>query len=92
MKPRLHIHHFDPQASLHTWFACLQHQPWAILLESAGPLGADNGFDIISADPLATLKPGVPAPASPRITTSTIMTAIPSPCSPRPSKPCLGAR
>ncbi|MFM5065416.1 aminodeoxychorismate synthase component I [Aeromonas caviae] len=56
MKPRLHIHHFDPQASLHTWFACLQHQPWAILLESAGPLGADNGFDIISADPLATLE------------------------------------
>ncbi|MFM5381574.1 aminodeoxychorismate synthase component I [Aeromonas veronii] len=27
-----------------------------MLLESAGPLGADNGFDIITADPLATLK------------------------------------
>ena len=27
-----------------------------MLLESAGPLGADNGFDIISADPLATLE------------------------------------
>lgn len=26
-----------------------------MLLESAGPLGADNGFDIITADPLATL-------------------------------------
>lgn len=27
-----------------------------MLLESAGPLGADNGFDIITADPLATLE------------------------------------
>ncbi len=27
-----------------------------MLLESAGPLGADNGVDIISADPLATLE------------------------------------
>ena len=27
-----------------------------MLLESAGPLGADNSFDIISADPLATLE------------------------------------
>ena len=27
-----------------------------MLLESAGPFGADNGFDIISADPLATLE------------------------------------
>ncbi len=56
MKPRLHIHHFDPQASLHALFARLQHQAWAILLESAGPTGADNRFDIISADPLATLE------------------------------------
>ncbi|WP_429039285.1 aminodeoxychorismate synthase component I [Aeromonas media] len=56
MKPRLHIHHFDPQASLHALFARLQHQVWAILLESAGPTGADNRFDIISADPLATLE------------------------------------
>ena len=37
-------------------FARLQHQAWAILLESAGPTGADNRFDIISADPLATLE------------------------------------
>jgi para-aminobenzoate synthetase component I len=56
MKPRLHIHHFTPQTSLHDLFARLQHQPWAILLESAGPQGADNRFDIISADPLATLE------------------------------------
>ncbi|MFC5707209.1 aminodeoxychorismate synthase component I [Aeromonas eucrenophila] len=56
MKPRLHIHHFDPQTSLHALFARLQHQPWAMLLESAGPQGADNRFDIISADPLATLE------------------------------------
>lgn len=27
-----------------------------MLLESAGPLGADNGFDVITADPLATLE------------------------------------
>lgn len=27
-----------------------------MLLESAGPLGADNNFDIITADPLATLE------------------------------------
>lgn len=27
-----------------------------MLLESAGPFGADNGFDIITADPLATLE------------------------------------
>ncbi|UOR16969.1 aminodeoxychorismate synthase component I [Aeromonas veronii] len=27
-----------------------------MLLESAGPLGADNGFDIITADPLATFE------------------------------------
>ncbi|WP_368216692.1 aminodeoxychorismate synthase component I [Aeromonas sp. R2-3] len=27
-----------------------------MLLESAGPLSADNGFDIITADPLATLE------------------------------------
>ncbi|MGY6036841.1 aminodeoxychorismate synthase component I [Aeromonas sp. AE23HZ002T15] len=56
MKPRLHIHHFDPQTSLHALFARLQRQPWAILLGSAGPVGADNRFDIIAADPLATLE------------------------------------
>lgn len=56
MTSRLHIHHFDPQTSLHDLFARLHHQPWAILLESAGPQGADNRFDIISADPLATLE------------------------------------
>ncbi|OKP44835.1 aminodeoxychorismate synthase, component I [Aeromonas allosaccharophila] len=56
MTPTLHIHHLDHRAELHQLFARLQHQPWAILLESAGPLGADNGVDIISADPLATLE------------------------------------
>ncbi|ENO3940295.1 aminodeoxychorismate synthase component I [Aeromonas veronii] len=56
MTPTLHIHHLDHSAELHQLFARLQHQPWAMLLESAGPLGADNGFDIITADPLATLK------------------------------------
>ncbi|MCR3968558.1 aminodeoxychorismate synthase component I [Aeromonas veronii] len=56
MTPTLHIHHLDHSAELHQLFARLQHQPWAMLLESAGPLGADNSFDIISADPLATLE------------------------------------
>ncbi|MBM0418721.1 aminodeoxychorismate synthase component I [Aeromonas veronii] len=56
MTPTLHIHHLDHSAELHQLFARLQHQPWAMLLESAGPLGVDNGFDIITADPLATLE------------------------------------
>ncbi len=56
MKPTLHIHHFDHQTALHALFARLHHQPWAMLLESAGPQGADNRFDIITADPLATLQ------------------------------------
>ncbi|EKP0247650.1 aminodeoxychorismate synthase component I [Aeromonas veronii] len=56
MTPTLHIHHLDHSAELHQLFARLQHQPWAMLLESAGPLGADNGFDIITADPLATFE------------------------------------
>ncbi|ATY77597.1 aminodeoxychorismate synthase, component I [Aeromonas veronii] len=56
MTPTLHIHYLDHSAELHQLFARLQHQPWAMLLESAGPLGADNGFDIITADPLATLE------------------------------------
>ncbi|AYV37277.1 aminodeoxychorismate synthase component I [Aeromonas veronii] len=56
MTPTLHIHHLDHSAELHQLFARLQHQSWAMLLESAGPLGTDNGFDIITADPLATLE------------------------------------
>ncbi|MFQ1785421.1 aminodeoxychorismate synthase component I [Aeromonas veronii] len=56
MTPTLHIHHLDHSAELHQLFARLQHQPWAMLLESAGPFGADNSFDIITADPLATLE------------------------------------
>ena len=56
MKPTLHIHHFDHQTALHALFARIHHLPWAMLLESAGPLGADNHFDIITADPLATLQ------------------------------------
>lgn len=56
MKPTLHIHHFEHQMALHALFARLHHLPWAMLLGSAGPLGADNRFDIITADPLATLQ------------------------------------
>ena len=56
MTPSLHILPLDTDISLHQLFARLQHQPWAMLLESAGPLGADNAMDIITADPLATLE------------------------------------
>ncbi|MFM5378038.1 aminodeoxychorismate synthase component 1 [Aeromonas dhakensis] len=42
--------------ALHALFARLHHLPWAMLLGSAGPQGADNRFDIITADPLATLQ------------------------------------
>ncbi|MGL5597252.1 MAG: aminodeoxychorismate synthase component I, partial [Aeromonas sp.] len=56
MTPALHIHHFDHHLALHQQFAPLAHLPWAMLLESAGPIGADNQFDIICADPLATLE------------------------------------
>ncbi|MFG0833445.1 aminodeoxychorismate synthase component I [Aeromonas bivalvium] len=55
MKPSLHIHPLPDTGSAATLFARLQHLPWAMLLESMGPLGQDNRFDIITADPLATL-------------------------------------
>ena len=55
-KQTLHIHHFDHQTALHALLARQHQQPWARLLETAGPQGADNRFDIITADPLATLQ------------------------------------
>lgn len=51
----LHIHSQAFTGQVHDFFAPLAHLPWAMLLESAGTLGADNRFHIISAEPLATL-------------------------------------
>ncbi|MFR9720485.1 aminodeoxychorismate synthase component I [Aeromonas diversa] len=45
-----------PAANLRTFFARLAHQSWAMLLDSAGEPGVDNRFDILVADPLATLE------------------------------------
>ena len=55
MKPDLHIHPLPDASDAATLFARLHHQPWAMLLESMGPMGPDNRFDIITADPRATL-------------------------------------
>ena len=37
------------------WFAPLSHQPWAVLLQSSGSNNDDSQFDIITADPVATI-------------------------------------
>ncbi|MCS3454023.1 para-aminobenzoate synthetase component 1 [Aeromonas sp. BIGb0405] len=55
MKPALHIHPLPDTTDGATLFARLQHQPWAMLLESMGAMGPDNRFDIITANPRATL-------------------------------------
>ena len=39
-----------------TWFAPLSGLPWAMLLRSAAEKHPDNRFDIIVADPLATIE------------------------------------
>ncbi|MGF1685775.1 aminodeoxychorismate synthase component I [Photobacterium japonica] len=45
---------YDKDASL-TWFEPLAGQPWAMILRSAASDHPDNRFDILVADPLATL-------------------------------------
>lgn len=45
-----------PAANLRTFFSRLAGEPWAMLLDSAGEPGEDNRFDILVADPLATLE------------------------------------
>ncbi|MBL4831275.1 MAG: aminodeoxychorismate synthase component I [Aliivibrio sp.] len=38
-----------------TWFESISNQPWAMLLRSASKQHPDNRFDILVADPIATL-------------------------------------
>lgn len=38
------------------WFDAIQHQPWAMLLRSASPTHVDSRFDILVAQPVATLE------------------------------------
>ncbi len=45
---------YTPDTLLHR-FSSLAHQPWAMLLTSGHADHADNRFDILTADPLATL-------------------------------------
>ncbi|OAN18270.1 aminodeoxychorismate synthase component I [Photobacterium jeanii] len=46
---------YHPTASLE-WFAPLAAMPWAMILRSAANNHPDNRFDILVADPLATLE------------------------------------
>lgn len=46
---------YTEQASL-AWFAPLSGQPWAMILRSAAQDHPDNRYDILVADPLATLE------------------------------------
>ncbi|MFC3914234.1 aminodeoxychorismate synthase component I [Pseudaeromonas sharmana] len=62
MSEQLTLHHFsfaelhlDGPAPARDLFARLQAQPWAMLLESASAQHPDSRFDIISADPVATV-------------------------------------
>ena len=45
---------YTPETLVHL-FSPLAHQPWAMLLSSGQANHADNRFDILTADPLATL-------------------------------------
>ncbi|MFP2769473.1 aminodeoxychorismate synthase component I [Oceanisphaera sp. KMM 10153] len=51
----LHIHSQPFSGSVHDFFSPIAELPWAMLLESAAPIGSDSRFHIISAQPLATL-------------------------------------
>lgn len=42
--------------SAHTLFERIAHQSWAVLLESSHPSHPDSRYDIISANPVATLE------------------------------------
>ncbi|MGF1682314.1 aminodeoxychorismate synthase component I [Photobacterium minamisatsumaniensis] len=55
--PKLTIEqlNYTKDASL-TWFKPLAGQPWAMILRSAASDHPDNRFDILVADPLATLE------------------------------------
>lgn len=46
---------FPLTASAHDLFKRVAHESWAVLLESAHPTHPDSRFDILSADPVATI-------------------------------------
>lgn len=46
----------DAPANLLDFFAPLAEQPWAILLDSAGPVGKNNRFDVLAAEPVCTIE------------------------------------
>ncbi|MEN3158483.1 aminodeoxychorismate synthase component I [Alkalimonas sp. NCh-2] len=46
----------DAPIDLLDFFAPLAEQPWAILLDSAGPVSKNNRFDILAAEPVCTIE------------------------------------
>ncbi|MFC1502992.1 aminodeoxychorismate synthase component I [Pseudomonadota bacterium] len=55
--PQLSIEQLDyAQEATLSWFEPLASQPWAMILRSAAQDHPDNRFDILVADPLATLE------------------------------------
>ncbi len=55
--PLLNIKQLDyAQEATLSWFEPLACQPWAMILRSAAQDHPDNRFDILVADPLATLE------------------------------------
>ncbi|MCC5852087.1 MAG: aminodeoxychorismate synthase component I [Alkalimonas sp.] len=46
----------DAPTNLLDFFAPLAEQPWAILLDSAGPVGKNNRFDVLAAEPVCTIE------------------------------------
>ncbi len=46
---------YAPEFALHL-FSCIQHQPWAMLLRSASETHIDSRFDVLVANPIATLE------------------------------------
>ncbi|MCW8327305.1 aminodeoxychorismate synthase component I [Photobacterium sp. SDRW27] len=55
--PQLSIEQLDyAQEATLSWFEPLAGQPWAMILRSAAQDHPDNRFDILVADPLATLE------------------------------------
>ncbi|MCC5824574.1 aminodeoxychorismate synthase component I [Alkalimonas sp.] len=46
----------DAPSDLLEFFAPLAEQPWAILLDSAGPVAKNNRFDVLAAEPVCTIE------------------------------------
>ena len=54
MPPVYHSLKYTPER-LDDLFSAIAHQPWAMLLHSGFAQHSDNRFDILVADPVATL-------------------------------------